>query len=88
MIVNPQKLWCKSPTWLARISAHQCISIVIISVLLILIATLFPFTFTGKVSLSAGLIIGQLIHRIVDVHDLVANVLLFLPLGFGLAGAL
>ena len=58
--------------------------IVICSVLLILIATLFPFNFTFEDKLSLSAIIGRFKQTTTFLSDQIKNVFLFLPLGFGL----
>ena len=58
--------------------------IVIGSVLLILIATLFPFNFTFEDKLSLSTIIGRFKQTTTFLSDQIKNVFLFLPLGFGL----
>jgi VanZ family protein len=58
--------------------------IIISNLLLIFIATLFPFNFSAK-DISLGLIIKSL-DRPSFLKDVLANILLFFPFGFGLAG--
>lgn len=58
--------------------------IVICSVLLILVATLFPFNFTFEDKLSLSAIIGRFKQTTTFLSDQIKNVFLFLPLGFGL----
>ena len=58
--------------------------IVICSILLILVATLFPFNFTLEDKLSLSAIIGRFKQTTTFLSDQIKNVFLFLPLGFGL----
>ena len=58
--------------------------IVICSILLILVATLFPFNFTLEDKLSLSAIIGRFKQTTTFLSDQIKNVFLFMPLGFGL----
>lgn len=55
------------------------------SIFLVLIVTLFPFTFNTVDRPSLVMLSGRFFGRKSSTDDLIANVLLFLPLGFGLA---
>ncbi|QDL06659.1 VanZ family protein [Brasilonema octagenarum UFV-E1] len=57
--------------------------LVIFSILVVLIATLFPFNFSFPDSLSPQLILASF-DNTSSFGDLVNNILLFMPLGFGL----
>lgn len=57
--------------------------IVIVSILLILVATLFPFNFSFQKGFSLTKILGGFIYSSY-LTDQIKNILLFLPLGFGL----
>ncbi len=65
-------------------SKHWAGNLVITSVLLVLIATLFPFNFTPN-DLSFQAIFRSFFSHPSSLNDLVGNVILFLPFGFGLA---
>jgi glycopeptide antibiotics resistance protein len=61
--------------------------ILIISIGIILIATLFPFNFVFPSDLSLQTFSNQF-ERATNLNDRLGNVLLFIPLGFGLASFL
>jgi VanZ family protein len=56
--------------------------LVIISVLVIIICTLFPFSFSSSNIQSAKETLSRLTYSI-SIKDLIGNILLFIPLGFG-----
>lgn len=58
--------------------------IVICSIIIILIATLFPFNFTFENGFSLAAIIGKFKQTSTFLSDQIKNLFLFLPLGFGL----
>jgi glycopeptide antibiotics resistance protein len=61
--------------------------IIIFSILLVLFSTLFPFDFSFKNDFSIKYI-AESFKNASDLSDQIGNVLLFLPLGFGLGGLL
>ena len=63
------------------------IKIAIYSLLLILILTLFPFDFSANQYSSFTTIADNFSHRFTSA-DVIINILLFMPLGFGLMGCL
>lgn len=52
---------------------------------LILIVTLFPFTFIARDHLSLVVLLKRFFSPNSDIYDVISNVVLFLALGFGLA---
>ncbi|NOY61130.1 MAG: VanZ family protein, partial [Calditrichaeota bacterium] len=66
----------------------EMLRLFLFAVVLILLLTLFPFDFYGKTSLHSftGLWNELTVLRSDFLQDFVANILLFLPLGFGLGG--
>lgn len=78
-----------APAWGGELSQFitQCsLKIVIFGVLLVLLCTLYPFRFSFEGNLIAT-IAAEFWHQTTPL-DVVVNVPLFLPLGFGLAGLL
>ncbi|MGH8001532.1 MAG: VanZ family protein [Brasilonema sp.] len=61
--------------------------LVIFSILVVLVATLYPFNFSFPDSLSLQLIIASF-DNTSSFGDLVNNILLFMPLGFGFTALL
>jgi len=66
-------------------SKHWAENLVLTAAGLVLIATLSPFNFTPQ-SLSLQAIVRKFFSHPSGLNDLVENVILFLPFGFGLAG--
>lgn len=62
--------------------------IIVLSVMLILVATLYPFRLRIPDVLLIRQVIRQFIFNPTDKMDLLANVLLFMPLGFGVSAKL
>ena len=57
------------------------------SIFLILIVTLYPYTFISQVNLFQVVVqFRQSLNSTTDIYDAIANILLFSSLGFGLAG--
>lgn len=57
--------------------------LVISNVIVIVIATLFPFDFIERDHLYLMMMLKRFFRPNSDIYDLIANILLFLPLGFG-----
>lgn len=79
------KIVSKSSKDLNQLAAQWAPRIVICSILLVLLSTLFPFNFSLKDSFSVEELVGSF-QNSSNFNDLLVNVLLFLPLGFGLSG--
>lgn len=80
-----RKLITKASTIQTNSVGDQLASVVIIcSLLLIMVSTLFPFDFSLKDRFSIQAIASRFNHPS-NLKDLLANILLFLPFGFGLA---
>lgn len=58
------------------------------SVTIVLIVTLLPFSFDTSAYISLAMISEKFFDQKLSIEDLIANVLLFFPLGFGLAGVM
>ncbi|MGI0487568.1 VanZ family protein [Pantanalinema rosaneae CENA516] len=76
-----------------RVSADQLATrwanrIIVLSVVLILVATLYPFRLRIPDVLLIRQVIRQFVFNPTDKVDLIANVLLFVPLGFGVSAKL
>jgi len=56
------------------------------STALILIVTLFPYTFTARNDLSLIMLLQHSFDSNIDTYDLISNVLLFITLGISIAG--
>lgn len=66
------------------LASKAALLIVIISILLILVATLYPFNFSFQNGFSVSQLFSSFIHPS-HLTDRVKNLLLFLPLGFSLS---
>ncbi|MGA7934845.1 MAG: VanZ family protein [Kovacikia sp.] len=71
-----------------KLSAYWAVAMVAACLVLVLIVTLFPFRFTARDPVSLAQIVNHFSTQAGAIDDLTANVLLFVPLGFGLAGML
>ncbi|XHX76760.1 MAG: VanZ family protein [Stenomitos frigidus ULC029] len=71
---------------MARLQMKWSLGIVGGSLGLIVLATLAPFNFALPDALSPAQIASQFLENASDLDDALANILLFMPFGFGLAG--
>jgi VanZ family protein len=85
--MNTRKIVTRSSTDLDQLVAQWAPRIVTWNLLLVLVSTLFPFDFSFKNGFSVKEIASSFITSS-HLIDRVANVLLFLPLGFGFTGLL
>jgi glycopeptide antibiotics resistance protein len=76
-----------SPDQLKQVASQWAPKIILLSVLIIVVSTLYPFKFTvteATLQRALNLEFRSWTNRL----DILANIVLFLPLGFGLASAL
>lgn len=74
-----------------RIASNCALPLISVSVIIILIATLYPFTMQWERLSNSGELIGILknfLRRSSGADDRIHNIFLFMPLGFGLAAFL
>ncbi len=70
------------------LSKYWALFLVGVNISLILIVTLFPYTFIARDHLTLVGLLGLLKYSVyspVDIDDIISNILLFIPLGLGLA---
>lgn len=86
-MTHPNELPPRSQANFHALITGWCLKIALFGVLLVLFTTLYPFNF----SLGEGRLVHQVVQSFssrTSKFDLLANVVLFLPLGFGAAGLL